>query len=306
MDRHSQKGDGKRKARCGGADRMTEPKHCDEPMYLITGDELTQYALYYAENHSADFDGIGKVHKRAREFEEKIRARGPVAEQAPAPGDISKYRLIMEDELLDIDGTSDDETIFDAVHARTVPEHCPEECIYKRFSSNWKNAEAHDAALIAQEREKWERGDAPEGCPYWKRAGGHHCKIFASYKSEHDKELAAQAREDVLQEPRDCATCSNKGNAAKYVKRMQACTMRVHMKKEMDERKECCQERCKMGTWERFEFNPKVCRGYNGNCRQDGCRNFRWWHAKCNCPIIREYDKEIESLRPGQKQEGKD
>ena len=46
-----------------------------EPEYRITESELIQYALLYAEAHSADIDSIGKVHMRAKAFEEKIRRR---------------------------------------------------------------------------------------------------------------------------------------------------------------------------------------------------------------------------------------
>ena len=46
-----------------------------EPEYRITESELIQYALLYAEAHSADIDSIGKVHMRAKAFEEEIRSR---------------------------------------------------------------------------------------------------------------------------------------------------------------------------------------------------------------------------------------
>lgn len=59
-----------------------------KPIYQITEDELIQYALLYAEANSADTDSIGKVHTRAKEFENKIKSRGQVR---------SNYSTVVED-----------------------------------------------------------------------------------------------------------------------------------------------------------------------------------------------------------------
>lgn len=81
---------------------------------------------------------------------------------------ISEYRLITRDELLDIDGTSDDEIIFNAAHARTIPDNCPEECIYKRFAANMRNAEARDSQMReegAKAERKWVLKETCRQCP---------------------------------------------------------------------------------------------------------------------------------------------
>jgi len=108
------------------------------------------------------------------------------------------------------------------------------------------------------------------------------------------KEQNITIRNQTLAEPRDCATCNNKHNAAKYVKRINACSMRVHMKKEMDNLKSCCPE-CRCNG--EFKFDEIKCNGYSGRCKKSSCKDFRWWHAKCYCKIIREYDEKKESLR---------
>ena len=53
-----------------------------EPMYLISDEELTQYAVLWAEAHSADMDSIGKVHARAKETVAKHYATVTPAELA--------------------------------------------------------------------------------------------------------------------------------------------------------------------------------------------------------------------------------
>lgn len=129
------------------------------------------------------------------------------------------------------------------------------------------------------------------------------------HNKQHDAAIRKDEREKVLGEGRDCATCCNKHNAEKYVNRMKACSQRVFAKRKMDECKQYCHNRSSMLiqgksintlTWE-FEFAPAKCRGYNGDCEQQTCRHFQWWHAKCSCPIIREYDKQKESLREREK-----
>ena len=54
---------------------MTEPKHCDEPMYLISESELNELESDSSEDTYGCTDGI--------EIAERVRARGPV-QQAPA------------------------------------------------------------------------------------------------------------------------------------------------------------------------------------------------------------------------------
>lgn len=61
--------------------------------YVITDEELAQYALLWAEAHSADMDSIGKVRVRATKFEEDIRSR-PLSEE------ILKAREDVLDELI--------------------------------------------------------------------------------------------------------------------------------------------------------------------------------------------------------------
>lgn len=107
--------------------------------------------------------------------------------------------------------------------------------------------------------------------------------------AEHDAAIARQAREDVLKEPRDCATCNNNHNAINYVREMQSCTRRIVNKRRMDDLKECCPNCRSMG---KFTFNENKCRGYHGHCEQCSCNRFNWWHAKCNCRIIEEYDEQ--------------
>lgn len=131
------------------------------------------------------------------------------------PASTEPMYLISESELFDLDGTSDDEIVFNAVRARgpaaqqapaldekdrifvllSDPETRRE--IVDRLSQPWsieilqeieRIRKEHDAALIAQEREKWERERlscvediTPEGAA-----------IVQAVKK--------QAREDVLRE----------------------------------------------------------------------------------------------------------
>lgn len=111
---------------------------------------------------------------------------------------------------------------------------------------------------------------------------------------EHEKSEAARAATLAERENRDCGTCPNNHNAKKYVDTMRSCTITVSKKRKMDELKSGC-SRCRSNGV--FTFDENKCRGYSGCCEQSGCRNFVWWHSKCNCRIIREYDEHKESLR---------
>lgn len=166
-------------------------------------------------------------------------------------------------------------------------------------------------------------------CPYWKRNksdnhGFKHCQnqaITATHTNPPapgpnpfsvitdegfegvvkaiQEQAVKAARERVLGEPRDCATCNNNQNAIKYVRIIQSCTAMVAKKRRMDDLKESCQHCRSMG---KFTFDENKCRGYQGHCEQSYCSRFNWWHAKCNCRIIREYDEQKESLRAQQEQ----
>jgi hypothetical protein len=125
-------------------------------------------------------------------------------------------------------------------------------------------------------------------------------ELESMFTNSDNYELLEKIRSRIISEPeacRDCATCNNKQNAERYVKRMNACTTRVNRKKRMDDLKEGCPN-CRCNG--EFKFNEEKCRGYKGYCEQSGCHDFCWWHAKCNCKLIREYDKQKESLINGE------
>jgi hypothetical protein len=94
-----------------------------------------------------------------------------------------------------------------------------------------------------------------------------------------------------------CENCPAKEQGKEYFKNLfekdRIDRNNAFREKQMNELKECCHNHDKMWNWDhkKFEFEPNKCRGYHGNCETCTCSKFRWWHAKCNCKIIREYDE---------------
>lgn len=163
------------------------PPTSTEPMYLISESELSELEIDSSEDTYGSTDGI--------EIAERIRARGPV-QQAPA-GPCK-------------DCTDPNQCYVPCHQVPKNPciergctdiEDCDEICVHSRiFSPNW--VKEHDAALIAQEREKWERERAQalptETCPICDIAASCDHRFGANGYPPCVQRAAAQAREDVL------------------------------------------------------------------------------------------------------------
>lgn len=223
---------------------MTPPAST-EPMYLISESEIQEYCYLRASRNSGIYALHSEVKTLAKKYKDEFRARGPVAQQAPAQRYFpiaSCYecanRMRMHElykpygmmilpegkESTDFMGRwvctekDDQEIIGDEIPSWcplskgiSSPDHdaaliAPEaprnelaerECaINNCMRKDW--LERHDAALITQEREKWERERTKKpgcynSCPFDDLCANDIEKI-----QEIERMAAAQAREDVL------------------------------------------------------------------------------------------------------------
>jgi len=101
----------------------------------------------------------------------------------------------------------------------------------------------------------------------------------------------------AIQQPgqQECSTCPNKENAESYVMKVRSDIRKAEYRKEMDQLKKCCSECNHNGQ---FVFSEKDCNGYSGGCEDTHCKDFEWWHSKCRCPLIRQYDRKKRREQP--------
>lgn len=172
---------------------MTPPAST-EPMYLIRASEWDE-AVRLPESafNGMPFDEVQYRAEQMRKLTNVIMARGPVAQQAP----VADYGMC-EDFCIHYKSISTEmgEAHFCRKNDKLVENvtSCP--ALFQKLKE-------HDAALIAQKREKWEREHTKKpgcynSCPFDDLCANDIEKI-----QEIERMAAAQAREDVLDEMRD-------------------------------------------------------------------------------------------------------